>query len=335
MNFFKLSRTKMLDEAVKDHKPQNILTTLLIFYVVYFIGQVISKIILFIPTTIWTLTYDGFIDAMTEYRKNIMAGNKENTEFMTFINEMSLNIPSWLIAVSVISFVGFLIVGIYYCLKYEKRNLASLGIRKKHSLKESLLGIFIGAIMISLTVLIGILSGAVSIKLQSNFDYIILLFLVGFIVQSFSEVVFFFGYLTMSVARDYKISIAISMGVVMFSLLNSNSEDVNYVLLLNTFLFGAILGIYVFKRGDIWGAFGILASWNFIGGNVFGVQNNIKIPSLFVMEQNAEMHLANGANSGIEGGLCTTVVLLIAFGLVFFLKTKKGEESLSDVENFA
>ena len=46
MNFFKLRRTKMLDDAVLDHKPQSILTLLLIFYVVFFVGEVISKIIL-------------------------------------------------------------------------------------------------------------------------------------------------------------------------------------------------------------------------------------------------------------------------------------------------
>ncbi len=336
MNFFKLRRTKMLDDAVLDHKPQSILTLLLIFYVVFFIGEVISKIILTIPSTIWMLTYDGFIETVREYTDSVMAGNKDDTAVIEFINEMVLNMPPWLSVATLVSFVGIGAAAIFYCKKFEKRPLSSMGIRKKGAITESLLGLLIGGTLISLTVLIAFLTGSVSIKPNGSFDFMIIVFFIGFLIHSFCETTFFFGYFTTSIARDYKLSFAITVGAVMFSLLHSSTEEINYLLLCNTMLFGVLLGIYVFKRGDIWGAFGILGMWNFVGGCIFGGKINglDKAPSLFALEIDTTKTLANGGSVGIEGGLCTTIALLIAFALIFLLKTKKGEESLSDATDF-
>lgn len=335
MNFFKIRRTKMLDEAVLDHKPQSVLTSLLIFYIVYFIGEVISKVIVSVPTIIWMFTYDGFYSTIKEYTNSVASGTPNETILIDFMNEMVANTPVWLTLVSLISFVGLLASAIFYCIKFEKRKISSMGIRKKDAIKESLLGLLIGGVLIGLTVLFAVLTDSVSIK-QQGFDFMIVLFFVAFLIHAFSEVVFFFGYFTTTVARDYKFSIAITIGAVLFSLLHGSGEEINYILLLNTILFGAILGIYVFKRGDIFGAFGILAMWNFVGGCVFGTNTSdiMKVPSFFEMTLNENMKLANGLGVGLEGGLCTTVVLLIAFALVFLLKTKKGEESLSDATDF-
>lgn len=336
MNFFKLRRTKMLDDAVLDHKPQSILTLLLIFYVVFFVGEVISKIILTIPSTIWMLTYDGFIDTIREYTDSVVAGNKDDSAVIEFINEMVLNMPSWLTLATLVSFVGLGAAAIFYCKKFEKRPLSSMGIRKKGAITESLLGLLIGGALISLTVLFAFLTGSISIKPNESFDFMIILFFIGFLIHAFCETTLFFGYFTTSIARDYKLSFAITVGAVMFSLLHGSTEKVSYLLLINTILFGALLGIYVFKRGDIWGAFSILGMWNFAGGCIFGGQVNgvDKIPSLFIMEIDTTKALANGGSVGIEGGLSTTVALLIAFALIFLLKTKKGEESLSDATDF-
>ena len=326
----------MLDDAVLDHKPQTMFTLLLIFYAVFFVGEVISKIILAIPSTIWMLSYDGFIEVVREYTNSVVAGNKDDAVVMEFINEMVLNMPTWLTLASLVSFVGLAIAAIFYCKKLEKRPLSSMGIRKKGAVTESLLGLLIGGALISLTVLVAILTDSVSIKPNEDFSLMIILFLIGFLIHAFCETTLFFGYFTTSIARDYKLSFAITVGAIMFSLLHGSSEEINYVLLCNTILFGALLGIYVFKRGDIWGAFSILGMWNFVGGCIFGGQVNglDKVPSLFTLELDTTKTLANGGNVGIEGGLCTTVVLLMAFALIFTLKTKKGEESLSDATEF-
>ena len=336
MNLFKIRRTKMLDDAVLDHKPQSILTLLLIFYLVYFIGEVVSAVILLIPSSIWMLTYDGFFEAVREYTKSVMAGNKDTAILTNLINEMSANMPKWLNLISIISVVGLGAAAIFYCKKFEKRPISSLGIRKNGAIKETVLGLIIGDTLISLTVLLAILTGSVSLKVNEAFNLMIALFFVSFLISAFAEVVVFYGYFTTSIARDYKISVAITVGAVLFSLLHSATGEVNYLLLINTILFGVLLGVYVFKRGNIWGVMGILCAWNFGGACVFGAQMSglTSLPTLYTLVLNEQKSLANGGNAGLEGGLCTTVILLLALSLVFLLKTKKGEESLSDATDF-
>ena len=337
MSFFKLRKTKMLDEAVLNHKPQSIITMLLVFYLVYIIGQFISSVIVTIPSAIWMVTYDGFIDMVKSYTEAIMAGNEDTAIFEDFINNMVLNQPSWLNLVSLLATAGVGASAIFYCIKFEKRPLTSLGIRKKDVVKEYLLGAIIGAVMLGLTFLISFLFDSVSIKLNPNgFSLMVILFLIGFMVQGFAEEVLFRGYFMMSIARDYKIAVAIGFTSVLFGLLHGANTGFNLLALVNIILFGIFTGVYVFKRGDLWGVSAIHTMWNFmqgciIGSNVSGVAN---IPSIFVLEIKENMSLANGGSFGLEASMSTTIVLLIAISLVFLLKTKKGEESLSDAIDF-
>ena len=337
MNFFKLRRTKMLDEAVLDHKPQSVIMSLLIFYLVFFIGDIIRGIIASIPSVIWMLSYEGFYEATKEYTESIMAGNTDTSQFEEFIYGMIENIPPWLTAVSLIAFVALPIAAIFYCKRFEKRPITSLGIRKKGMFKEYGIGLIIGFLMLDLTLFISFLCGGVSLKVNPNgISPMILLFLLAFIIQGASEEIMFRGYFMMTVARDYKISTAIAVSSILFSLLHSGNNGAGTLPLINIVLFGIFMGIYVFKRGDLWGACAIHTMWNFAQGCIFGssVSGMKGMPSIFVVDIKENMSLANGGAFGLEGSLAATVVLLACIGLVFFLKTRKGEESLSDATDF-
>lgn len=337
MSFFKLRRTKMLDEAVLNHKPQQIFISLLIFYLVFLIADVISGVIATIPTVFWIMSYEGFADMLIEYTSAIMAGDKDTAVYQAFIDEMIANIPAWLTGVTLIASAGLIATAIFYCKKFEKRPISSLGIRKKHIFREYGLGALIGLVMLGLTYLISFLSGAVSIKLNPNgISPLILLFLLGFIIQGAGEEIMLRGYYMITVARDYKIATAIAVTSVLFGLLHGGNESVNTLSIINIVLFGIFLGVYVFKRGDIWGVCAIHAMWNFAQGCIFGVSvsgMDTKV-SIFVTEIDKNKVLANGGSFGLEGSIATTIVVLIAIALVFLLKTKKGEESLSDAIDF-
>ena len=336
MNVFKIRRTKMLDDAVKDHKPQTSFTVMLIFYLVYVIGNFLSKVILIIPSGIWMISYDGFTGMIARYTASVISGKGDDTEYNQFMQEMAANTPSWVLLMSYVSFIGLIIAAVFYCKKFEKRPLCSLGIRKKSLFKEYGIGALIGACMISLTVLIALISGSVSLNFNpEGFKPMIILFIIGFIIQGLAEGTLFHGYFMMSIARDNKIAVAIGTSAVLFSLLSGGGEATT-LSIINSVLFGIFLGVYVFKRGDIWGACAIHTLWNFFGGCIYGsVMDGInKLPTLFVMINNEKMHLANGGSVGIEGGVASTIILLFAVSLVFLLRTKKGEESLSDATDF-
>lgn len=326
----------MLDEAVLDHKPQSIITSFLFFYLVFFIGEAIRSVLVSVPTTIWVLNYDGFYKMFMQYTKDVMEG-KDTSQFEEYLNQMIASIPPWLMALTLIMSVSLIASAIFYCKKFEKRPISSLGIRKKDIFKEYGLGALIGLVMLGLTFLISFLCGGVSIKFNPNgVSPLILLFLLAFIIQGASEEIMFRGYFMMTVARDYKIATAIATSSVLFALLHGGNGEIDILPLVNIVLFGIFIGIYVFKRGDIWGACAIHTMWNFAQGCIFGssVSGISNIPTIFVSDIKENMKLVNGGAFGLEGSLATTVVLLACIALVFLLKTKKGEESLSDATYF-
>lgn len=338
MNFFRLRRTKMLDDAVLDHKPQNLLIVFLVFYLVYFIGNLLSAAITSIPTIVWVLNYEGLFDAIKQYTDATIAGDAEAiVSLESFVYDMLLNMPSWLIAVSLFASLSFIVASIFYCKKFEKRPLSSLGIRKKDVLKEYGIGSLIGAVMLGLSFLIAFLFGGVSISLNPDgVSPMITLFFIAFVIQGAGEEILFRGYFMMSIARDYKTGIAIATSSVMFSLIHSGNSGYGILPFINILLFGIFIGVYVFKRGDIWGACAIHTLWNFAQGCIIGssVSGINQIPSVFIMKAKENMDLANGGQFGLEASVATTIVLLTAVSLVFLLKTKKGEESLSDAVFF-
>lgn len=337
MSFFKLRRTKMLDEAVLNHKPQTLVISLLIFYLVFTIGQFIAGVVVSIPTSIWIISYDGFLETLKEYTETVIAGNDDSTAFTGLINQMIANQPSWIFLVSLFSCAALIVTAIFYCKKFEKRPLSSLGIRKRHFIREYLLGSLVGLIMIGLVFLISFLFGAVSIKLNPlGFSPMIILFLLGFIVQGAGEEIMLRGYYMITIARDYKPAVAIAVTSILFSLLHSGNDGFDILPLINIILFGVFIGVYIFKRGDIWGACAIHTMWNFAQSCIFGssVSGYSNIPSIFILETNENMKLAHGGSFGLEGGVASTIIILIAICLVFIPKTKKGEESLSDAIDF-
>ncbi len=327
----------MLDDAVLNHKPQTLFMSLLIFYLVFIIGDTVKSIVSSIPTAIWMMSYDGFFEMIRDFTANVMAGSKDTSYYDSFISQMIADIPSWLTGVTLISSVALAIAAVFYCKRFEKRPLSSMGIRKKDFFKEYGLGALIGALMIGFTFFIIYLTGAVSIKINpTGANALIALFFIGFVIQGASEEIIFRGYFMMTVARDNRIGTSIAISSVLFSLLHSGGNQIDTITLANILMFGIFIGVYVFKRGDVFGAMAIHTFWNFVQGCVLGsnVSGMGNIPSIFVIEAKEGMEAASGGAFGLEASYATTAVLLIALSLVFLLKTKKGEESLSDAVYF-
>ena len=331
-NNVRINRTKMLDEAAIDHRPSHFIHTFLIFLLVYGIASLASEVIVSIPTAFYLFTSDAFWGFIRDY----IAGEVtlEDPAFSALI----ANAPWW-VTLFMIASSGALIGGaVIYCKCFEKRKIATLGMRKSNIALEYSVGAIVGIAMYSISVLIAYLCGAIEIT-GATFTFPIILFFVAFVIQGAAEEIFFRGYLMVSVARDYKVHLALLFSSAVFSLLHGANAGVSALALVNIFLFGVFEGIYVLKRGDIWGACAIHTMWNFMQGNIFGsnVSGISKLPSLFTMISNPEMKAANGGEFGLEGGFAVSIVLLIAIGVLLMVKPKQSElpeyEKIGDYEN--
>ena len=328
--FFDIKRTKMVDEASAGHVRLPLTSSILRFVLVFMIGSLISSFIQSIPLVMYIFLKTDLLATTL----NSLSGNIGTEQMLAEINDVITNLPPIFTVVSLFCTVATAIASVFYCLKIEKRRLPSMGFRKGKAGMEYLTGMLIGLLMYGLTFLIAYASGSVSVKLNPDgIAPIIILFFLGYVVQGAAEEILTRGYLMVSIARDYKPWIAIIFSASMFMILHAGNPSVSPLALINILLYGILMGIYVFKRGNIWGACAIHSMWNFAQGNIFGsyVSGTALMPSLFVMEYDPARVWANGGAFGLEGGISATIVLLVSIGIALTLKTNKNEISVLEL----
>lgn len=325
----RINRTNMLDEAALNHRPTHFIHTFVIFLLVYFIIDLARSVVVTIPTTIYLLTCDGFWKIISSY----ISGAIDDAQLTMELNTISLNMPWYVTLVSILA-GGLMILGaIIYCTKIEKRSLASMGFRKPKLVLEYVAGGTVGVMLFYFTLLIANAIGAITVEFNPNMSWTIILFLFAFVLQGAGEEVLLRGYLMTSVARDYKVHLALIFSSAVFALMHISNEGISLIALANIFLFGLFEGIYVLKRGNIWGACAIHTMWNFTQGNIFGssVSGMPAMPSIFICTSNPTMDAASGGVFGIEGGFATTIVILVAIGILMLIPPNKKELPLYEL----
>lgn len=310
----------MIDEAARFHKPTPLYMSVIIFIAVYYVSSFAAALIQVFPM-LAAMFSDPAFDAVLSSESPLEA-------FASFMESFSY--PDWFMIVDLFSRAGIIIVCILYCKLFEKRDVRSMGIRKGRALPEYAIGLLIGLVLFSLTFFFSWLFGGVEIAVNpEGVSWIIILFFVGFVIQGAAEELLVRGYFMVSIARDYKVFFAIITSSLVFALIHIFNNGMTVVAFLNIFLVGVFFAIYVFKRGNLWGACAIHAMWNFAQGNIFGISVSglDLVPSVFVVtnKEGGAMWLLNGGSFGLEGSLCCTFVMLGAIALALLMKTKKSE----------
>ncbi len=336
MNRFKLKKTKMLDEAVLGHKRQGILKVSLIFVLVFAIANTIASVIQSVPLSIYSFSAifssEEYHALMTQLESGSLTLEEYTDSVTNLVTTIITSLPFWVTLVSLFSTAVIIAVSIIYCVKFEKRPITSMGVRRKDVAKEYLLGMGIGSLMFALSYLFAYLCGAVTISLNEYISPLIILFFLAFVIQGASEEFLVRGYYMISLARDTTIPVAIGLSSVFFGLLHIANAGFTFIAFVNIVLMGIFLGIYVFKRGDIWGACAIHTMWNFVQGNIFGarVSGIVIDKSVFTTTYKEELSFISGGAFGLEGSLCVTLILLVSILLLLLIGTKKSE--ISDYE---
>lgn len=298
---------------------------LLIFLLVSIIAEVPQSIASVVYTMVAMLTDPGYYELIMSETVDVEAITDYALSFMN-------NLPS-LYYVIILASTSFMIVAaILYCKLFEKRKAYTLGFTSRGCLPEYLMGVGIGAVMISLPLVACIATNSVTLTLTPNANYFtVALFFIAFLIQGMAEEALFRGYLMTSLARKLKIWPAILISALFFALFHLGNASFNLIAFLNIFLFGVFAGVFMLKRGSIWAVGAIHAIWNFCQGNVFGlnVSGIVKLDSVFTGTQSNVGAILHGGDFGLEGGLGVTVVLLIAL-LGALLMPTKGSEAVQD-----
>jgi membrane protease YdiL (CAAX protease family) len=156
--------------------------------------------------------------------------------------------------------------------------------------------------------------------------------LLGFLLQGLSEELLCRGYFMVSLAARQRLIVAVVVSSLAFAALHlANASVLDVPLALpNLFLFGVFTGVYMLKRGSIWGVCAIHSLWNFAQGNIFGIKvsGSTQLPSLLQVSapnDTWQSTLINGGNFGLEGGIAVTIVLGIAIAVTLLLPAAKPQ----------
>ncbi|WP_426351107.1 CPBP family intramembrane glutamic endopeptidase [Alloiococcus sp. CFN-8] len=310
-----LKKPDMLMECSSDGHGHKFWIEVLIFIGVFLVLNIIQGIFGGIISSVYLLTTND-ISALMAQGTNITE-IIANSDVVTIV----------MLFTTIISIIGAII----YCRFIEKRPVRTMGFRKKNALKDYLLGLLIGAAIFSVSVLICILTDTADfVGLSTSFSAgIILLFFLGYLVQGMSEEVLCRGYFMISIARKNTLWAAVIANSVVFSMLHLTNPGIGLMPLINITLFGIFASVYMLKSGNIWGVAAIHSSWNFVQGNIFGIQVSGlgKQESIFSVTLTEGGSLINGGSFGLEGGLAVSIVLLISIFVVLYYKSSKDQVS--------
>ena len=194
-------------------------------------------------------------------------------------------------------------------LGFKIRNIASAYLR----------GLVIGAGMITVVALIGLIVGAFSFHGLSEWlnAPLILLFLGGYVVQGAAEEVLCRGYILLAIARKNRVSVAVIFSSLIFAFMHSNNTGFGVIPVINLFLFAVLEAIYFLKTENIWGISAIHTAWNFVQGCIlgFGVSGESLMPSLLRLSC-SNVTVISGGQFGPEGGLIVTAVTTVSILLI-------------------
>ncbi len=315
----------MIKEARDTSKGHNLIKEILIFVLVFFIGQSIVSVPVSIATVIAVFTSESFMAMMEQ-----IATGGADIPVDEIVNIVMSEMPDWLMLVQLFSTALATATAIIYCKFIEKRSLFTMGLRRKNLFKEYGIGTAVGILLISACVGICVLTGSMTLKASSFSPIMWVLFLVGFLIQGMSEEVICRGYMMVSVSRKNALWLAVLTNSVIFSLLHLGNPGFGPLPLVNIILFGILESIYVLKRGDLWGACAIHSLWNFFQGNVFGisVSGTGAGPSPLTATMTEGHSLINGGSFGLEGGIVVTAVIALAIVMLLFIPAKKDEVAI-------
>lgn len=239
-------------------------------------------------------------------------------------------------------FVVMPIIAVIIFIKIVPKNehsLKSAGINVPKKLVKYSYGFVLGILLPTIIILIGLITGFVTLESFKITPTIILwtiMTLIFFVVQGASEEVLVRGYLLPPITKRYGVIVGIIISALFFSVLHLANPNFAVFAFINIALFGVLTAIYMYKDMSIWSVFAIHSAWNWMLGPVLGIE--VSGLNLFSEHTMFKFNITGpdwlfGGNFGLEGGFLATLILTITTIPAIYLLLKKYEFKKIKYEN--
>lgn len=214
----------------------------------------------------------------------------------------------------------------------EKRSLRTIGLERGDALKKYLRGVVVGLVMfgaaVGISAALGYMAFEVGPPHKQGWPALagVLLVYLGWTVQGPAEEALTRGWLLPVIGARYKPWLGVLLSSLLFAGLHSLNPNLSPIAVLNLFLFGLFAAVYALFEGGLWGVFSIHAVWNWMQGNLLGLEvSGSPAPggTLFNLQEVGPDAITGGA-FGPEGGLAVTAVLLASIAVVLVLARRRA-----------
>lgn len=213
---------------------------------------------------------------------------------------------------------GFIAIAMMLWTQFvDESPLQGLGLIFKgaNPIVEFLKGVLSGVIILFTTCLMMYLVGDLSftgITFSSALLQSFIIIMFGWIIQSSTEELVFRGWFFGNLLGRYSKMVAIIANSLLFMVMHLANDGISAIPVINLFLFGVVMSIYMLKTNHLWSVCGMHACWNCLQGSVFSFQvSGLVTSESFIQVQTQGATWATGGAFGLEGSIFCTISLIL------------------------
>lgn len=287
----------------------------------FFIATSILLFIVMLIIVLVQVASSGNVNAMLEGNLNIALDNN-----------------SWVVILAgIVQSISMIFMAILWWKLLDKKPVRHMGLNSlKKGYKDLAIGLLFGIISISAVTAVLLATGLASFsgELQRpNISPSLFTGLLTFVFVGVSEEVFSRGYCMTVLNQTGKPWVSVLVSSIIFSLMHSLNPNINLLAFTNIFLVGVLFALMFIKSGSLWMPIGYHITWNYFQGNVFGLSvSGLKVNGLYKITT-ASDSILSGGKFGPEGGLVTTLILLLGLVVIWKLYGTKPSNISSPLPN--
>ena len=247
--------------------------------------------------------------------------------------------PGLMVANAVLGLAAALLAGWICGRLLERIPFRALGASFTQGWYRNLvLGIVGGAATLSLAVLIAFAFGGLRFTQNLANSTMLVKSLAGALVvfasgAAFEEAVFR-GYILQTFARSGLAWFGIVLTSAFFGIVHLQNPNADAISTINTLLAGVWFGLAYLKTRDLWFVWGLHLMWNWMQGAFFGIEVSgitdlVSTPLLKEIDSGPVW--LTGETYGIEGGIVTTIAILVSIAVIYFLPGLNASEEVVEV----
>lgn len=298
----------------------NIYTSPLLAFAFVFIGE-------FVAFTLYGISLLALIGLARNFGE---AGQNLASYFQNLLASLTDKTSDFRLILELLSF-GFVLNTVFrWTRKVEKRPIRTLGFYRENFLSSLLKGFGLGLALFLLTLLGLVALGQYhfeSIHLNP-YSLVFVVFTIPFwILQGTAEEVVSRAWLLPQLASRTNLKLAVLISSLFFTLLHMGNSGLTPLSLMNLFLFGVAMSLYLLKTDTVWGVAGIHGAWNFAQGNLFGVLVSGQSSGTSIMKftPQGNQDWLSGGSFGIEGSIMSSIILFLLIVYLAYQLKKENE----------